>query len=183
MIRDAKVGDADTIAEIYNYYIRNTVVTFEEQELSASDMAWRMEKVSSTGFPWLIAEKDANILGYAYATKWHERSAYRYTAEVTVYISHKTTSQGWGTMLYNELFDRLELLQMHSVIGGITLPNEASVALHEKFGLLKSAHYKEVGQKFGQWLDVGYWQKILANTGRNHNADHHATCKNQERNA
>jgi len=161
MIREMTESDAASIAEIYNYYIRNSVVSFEEEQISADDIIRRMQKVRSLGFPWIVAEHQGEIVGYAYATKWNERSAYRFSAEVTVYVSEDWTSRGWGTRLYESLFSKLEKMKIHVVIGGIALPNDASVALHEKFGMTKAAHYKEAGRKFGQWLDVGYWQKIL----------------------
>jgi L-amino acid N-acyltransferase YncA len=95
------------------------------------------------------------------ATKWRERFAYRFSVEVTVYLAPTFTGNGVGSQLYDALFSVLKSRSIHSVIGGITLPNLASVALHEKFGLEKVAHFKEVGFKFEQWKDVGYWQGVL----------------------
>ena len=161
MIRDATENDMDSVAEIYNYYIRNTVATFEEVELPMVEVLRRFQKIKNIGYPWLVAESGGNVIGYAYATKWHERSAYRYSAEVTVYVSHSYTTNGWGTRLYDVLFSRLRNMNIHVLIAGITLPNDASVALHEKYGMEKAAHYKEVGLKFGKWLDVGYWQTLV----------------------
>jgi L-amino acid N-acyltransferase YncA len=108
LIRSAKPSDADAITRIYNHYITETVVTFETEEVSAAEMARRIEQIQSASFPWLLADGD-----------------------------------------------------IHTVIGGIALPNDTSVALHEKFGFRKAAHYSEVGFKFGSWIDVGYWQRIL----------------------
>ena len=161
MIRNATEMDAEAIAEIYNYYIKNTVVTFEEADINAADFILRINKVQNSGFTWLVAIDEERIIGYAYSTKWHERAAYRNTAEVSVYLSHTVTSKGWGSKLYKTLFASLKEKGIHIVIGGITLPNPASVALHEKFGMEQVAHFKEVGYKFGEWLDVGYWQVQL----------------------
>lgn len=161
MIREATEDDAAPIAAIYNFYIRNSAATFEEEEITESDIVRRMQKVRDLGYPWIVAEDRGRIVGYAYAAKWNERSAYRFSTEVTVYVSNDSTSRGWGTRLYESLFSKLKEMKVHVVIGGITLPNDASVALHEKLGMTQSAHYKEVGKKFGEWLDVGYWQKIL----------------------
>ena len=161
MIRNATEMDADAIASIYNYYIENTVVTFEESLVSAADMWARVEKVNRSGYPWLVAVLNDEIIGYAYASKWNERVAYRYTAETTVYLSHTSVSKGWGTKLYAAVFNELKQRSIHVVIGGVTLPNSASVALHEKFGMEKVAHFNAVGFKFDQWLDVGYWQVNL----------------------
>jgi phosphinothricin acetyltransferase len=111
--------------------------------------------------PWLVAEDDKEIVGYAYATRWHDRSAYRYTVEVSAYLANTACSKGWGTQLYTALFEVLRRLDIHVVIAGIALPNQASVALHEKFGMEKVANFSEVGFKFGRWIDVGHWQVRL----------------------
>ncbi len=161
MIRKATATDSTSIANIYNHYIADTVITFEESEISLDDMGERIEKISQLGLPWLVAEDKGDVIGYAYASPWKERSAYRFSVEVTVYLARHLTTKGWGTKLYESLFHELEKLPVHSAIAGITLPNVASVALHEKFGMEKVAHFQEVGYKFEQWLDVGYWQVQL----------------------
>jgi L-amino acid N-acyltransferase YncA len=161
MIRAATESDAQAIADIYNYYIANTVVAFEEQAISKNDILERMEKITGAGLPGLVAEDGGVVIGYAYAGKWNVRSAYRHTVESTVYLSNSSVAKGWGTRLYQALFDTLRHKSIHVVIGGITLPNPASVALHEKFGMKQVAHFPEVGFKFGKWLDVGYWQTEL----------------------
>ncbi len=161
MIRAATTSDAQAIADIYNYYIQNTVITFEEQAVSSNDILERMAKVTGAGLPWLVAKDGDAVIGYAYATKWNVRSAYRHTVETSVYLAHGSLGKGRGTRLYQALFDILRQSPIHIVIGGITLPNPASVSLHEKFGMTKVAHFKEVGHKFDQWLDVGYWQMEL----------------------
>lgn len=167
MIRDAMEADAKAISEIYNYYIRNTVITFEEQDISAEEISRRITKVQSAGLWWLVAEIDNQVLGYAYCSKWQERSAYRHTVEASVYLDQSATGKGLGTELYQALFQRIESSDFHIVIGGIALPNPMSVALHEKFGMEKVAHFNEVGYKFSQWIDVGYWQVKLK--PRSHN--------------
>jgi len=161
MIREATKDDADAIAKIYNYYIQNTVITFEEDNLSGDELSERIEKVQASGFSWLVAEEQGRVIGYAYSSKWNDRAAYKRTAEVTVYLSNDIVSKDWGTKLYHALFSKLREKSIHVVIGGITLPNPASIAIHEKFGMEKVAHFKEVGCKFGEWLDVGYWQVQL----------------------
>ena len=161
MIRDATLNDAAKIVDIYNHYISDSVVTFEQEIISAGIMQERISKVLDSKLPWLVAEQDSNIIGYCYATPWKERSAYRFSVEVTVYLHPQVKGRGWGSQLYQSLFEQLKQKQIHAVMGGITLPNEASIKLHEKFGMNKVAHFKQVGYKFEQWLDVGYWQKIL----------------------
>ena len=169
MVRDATFRDAQAIADIYNHYITNTTVTFEELPVTAAVMRSRIQQAHDLSLPWLVLEQGAMLVGYAYASRLKERSAYRYAVEVSVYLAHDVTRRGYGSALYATLFERLAGAGLHVAIGGITLPNDSSVALHEKFGMKKVAHFTEVGLKFDQWLDVGYWQKALVS--RNQEAD------------
>jgi|SRR5687767_11868642 L-amino acid N-acyltransferase YncA len=161
MIRNAQPNDATAIVEIYNHYVLNTTITFEEQPVTAPQMAERMAEVQAAGLPWLVAEREGQLLGYAYASKWKARSAYRHSVECSVYLDRQAVGGGVGSSLYEALFAELKSRGLHVVIGGIALPNEGSIALHEKFGLRKVAQFEEVGFKFGRWVDVGYWQKTL----------------------
>lgn len=161
MIRPATPADAAAIATIYNHYVRETVVTFEEEPVTDGEMARRIGEVLGASFPWLVAEENGTVLGYAYGAPWASRSGYQFSAEITVYLRAGQTGKGIGTELYDLLFPRLAARGVHAVIGGIALPNPASVALHERFGLRKVAHFGQVGYKFGQWIDVGYWHRIL----------------------
>lgn len=161
IIRDTVLEDSARMAEIYNFYITNTCITFEEAEISSEEMSNRLRKVSESSLPWLVAVKDDAVIGYAYATKWKERTAYRFSVESTIYLSDEAHGKGFGTELYEALLDKIKILGINSVIGGITLPNPASVGLHEKLGMEKVAHFTKVGFKFGEWLDVGYWQLNL----------------------
>jgi len=160
MIRKVKLEDAKEIAEIYNYYILNSCVTFEEIPVSIEEMGGRIQ-ATFLKFPWLVYEKDMEIIGYAYASVWKPRSAYKHTIESTVYLKNEATKNGIGSLLYKELISQLTNLGFHAVIGGISLPNEASIALHEKFGFKKVAQFKEVGYKFKKWVDVGYWELLI----------------------
>lgn len=161
IVRPATVDDAGALAAIYNHYIADTVVTFEEAPVSKSDMAQRVATVLAAQLPWLVATVVGELVGYAYAGPWKPRSAYRYSVEIAVYLAPERGGQGLGTLLYEHLFARLEHLGIHAVMGGIALPNAASVALHEKFGMVRVAHFREQGFKFGRWVDVGYWQRLL----------------------
>lgn len=161
MIRDAAPSDAAAMAGIYNHYVMETVVTFEEEPVTPAEMARRIEAVQSASLPWLVAEEGSLVAGYAYATPWRARTGYRFSAEITVYLSPEHGGRGIGSKLYGQLFPMLKDRGIHAVMGGIALPNEASVALHEKFGLRKVAHFKEVGFKLDRWIDVGYWQLRL----------------------
>ncbi|QYK06603.1 arsinothricin resistance N-acetyltransferase ArsN1 family B [Shewanella zhangzhouensis] len=161
MIRNAIPNDAGAIADIYNHYIENTSITFEETPLQGVEIAGRITLVHDAGLPWLVAMEGDALIGYAYATRWKERSAYRFAVETTVYVAPGAHGKGIGTALYEALIDRLKALKVNSVIGGITLPNPASIALHEKMGMKKVAHFQAIGFKFDQWQDVGYWQLNL----------------------
>jgi len=161
VIRPARVGDAAAIAFIYNHYVRETVVTFEEEPVSEADMAERIAEVAAASLPWLVAEQAGSVVGYARATKWRPRSAYRYSVETTVYLAPAHLGNGIGTQLYRQLLEQLKQRGLHLAIGGVALPNAASVALHEKLGFRKVAHFGEVGFKFGRWIDVAYWELPL----------------------
>jgi phosphinothricin acetyltransferase len=165
MIRPADLRDAADIARIYDYYTRNTVITFEERPVPEAEMAARISAVRSSGLPWLVAERDANPVGFAYAGEWKGRCAYRHSVEITVYLDPGHRGEGWGTRLYEALFTQLRQGTTHVAIAGIALPNPQSIALHEKFGMTKVAHFTEVGFKFDRWIDVGYWQLVLDGPG------------------
>lgn len=161
MIRSASPDDAAAIATIYNHYVATTTITFEECVVPVADMAQRIQEVSAS-LPWLVYEQAGQVLGYAYATPWRARSAYRFSVESTVYVSPDHPRKNIGSSLYRALLDALRVRGIHVVLGGIAQPNAASVALHERLGFEKVAHFKQVGRKFDQWIDVGYWELALA---------------------
>ena len=161
MIRNVNINDAAAIATIYNYYIEHSVVTFEESLITSQDMLERLIETQELDLPFYVAEAADKIIGFAFASKWKGRCAYKFSVEVTVYLSPTEATKGWGTKLYKELFKELKDKNIHVVLGGISLPNDASIALHEKFGMKKVAHLEEVGFKFNHWVDVGYWQGLL----------------------
>ncbi|WP_306522738.1 GNAT family N-acetyltransferase [Rheinheimera sp.] len=161
MIRPASVADAASIVLIYNHYIEHTTVTAEQESLCASDMAERIQSVLSEKLPWLVLQGEHGLIGYAYASKWRSRIGYRYSVECSVYLAPQQSGRGYGFLLLQQLFSVLNQAGYHAVIAGIGLPNAASVALHEKLGMKKVAHFQEVVTKFGQWLDVGYWQLVF----------------------
>lgn len=161
LLRDATPDDADAIVAIYNHFISNTTISFEEEAVSAAAMRQRIGEVQDGGLPWLVAEVDGRVAGYAYATKWRVRAAYRFAVESSVYLALDSAGKGLGAALYAQLIARLRDGGTHVVIGGIALPNPASIALHEKMGYTKVAHFAEVGRKFDRWVDVGYWQLNL----------------------
>jgi phosphinothricin acetyltransferase len=160
MIRACRLADAAQICEIYNHHVLNTVVTFEEIPVSVEEMARRIGAVTEK-WPWFVWEEQGAIAGYAYAGMWKERSAYRFSVESTVYVAENRVRRGIGAALYRALLPELKVRGAHYVIGGIALPNDASVALHEKLGFEKIGHFREVGFKHGRWVDVAYWQLVL----------------------
>lgn len=160
MLRNASPDDAATICAIYNHYIEHTPITFEESTVAPCEMKSRIVKVTKT-LPWLVAEENGELAGYCYATQWRERSAYQNSVEVSVYLHPTAVGKRKGTELLGQLLSELRDRRKHCVIGGVALPNAASVALLEKFGLRQVAYFREVGYKFGQWIDVGYWQLLL----------------------
>jgi len=159
-IRNAAAQDAQQICDIYNHYVRATVITFEQQPVSAPEMQARIASTTAA-YPWLVAERDGRLLGYAYATRWRSRSAYDHTVESTVYVADAARGTGIGRPLYIALLDALRRQAVHAVVGCIALPNPGSVALHEKCGFEKVGHFPQVGRKFDQWIDVGFWQVLL----------------------
>lgn len=161
IVRDAISDDMHSITEIYNHYIENTVVTFEEEPVTVSQMQKRVEEVQEAGLPWLVAYRDEQVFGYAYVGNWKARSAYRHSVETSVYVDPNASGRGVGHSLFEALDERLHELPIRFAAGVIALPNEASVQLHEKFGYEKAGLVKDVGYKFGQWVDCGYWQKVF----------------------
>ena len=160
-IRPATTADASRICTIYNHYVATTTISFEEDLVSEDDMARRIADVNAAGLPWLVLSLDGKVAGYAYATKWRARAAYRHSVESSVYLDPDLHGQGWGARLYRHLIDALRACELRTVIAGIAQPNDRSVALHERLGFRKVAHFSEVGFKFGRWIDVGYWQMSL----------------------
>jgi L-amino acid N-acyltransferase YncA len=164
MIRLVKETDAAHIARIYNHYILNTLITFEEQPVTPEEIVARIKGIT-TEYPWLVYEEDGRVVGYAYATRWKERSAYRRTVEAAIYLDVQVTGRHIGSQLTAALLDELRNRKTHSVLAGIALPNTASVKLCEKFGFAMVGQLKEVGYKFDQWVDVGYWELVLDKIG------------------
>lgn len=158
-VRPVRLEDIEPITDIYNHYIARSVISFEQETIAPGEMAERVR--SADPLPWLVAEHDGTVIGYAYAGSWKGRCAYQQSVEVTVYLSPDSAGRGAGSALYRRLLSELRQAGVHTAIGGIALPNDASVALHEKFGFRKVAHFAEVGRKFDRWIDVGYWQLIL----------------------
>jgi L-amino acid N-acyltransferase YncA len=161
MIRPADPArDAAACAAIYAPYVHGSAVSFEELVPGADDFAARIAKVAAT-HPWLVCERDGQVVGFAYGTRHRERAAYRWAADVSVYVDSAHQRDGIGRALYEALFARLRAQRFQVACAGITLPNAASVALHESLGFELVGIYREIGWKAGAWRDVGWWQLRL----------------------
>lgn len=156
-VRKVDSFEAEKIAEIYNFYVLNTHSSFEIEAVTSEEMSRRISEISDN-YPFLVCEETGEILGYAYAARYKTRAAYLHSVEISVYVKNDVHRRGIGSQLYEKLFESLSETDACAVIAGIALPNEASVKLHEKFGMRKVAHFHKVGFKFGRWIDVGYWQ-------------------------
>ena len=159
-IRLARPGDSEAIAAIYVPIVRDTVISFEIDPPTPAEMRQRIAATLVT-HPWLVAEQDGAVVGYAYASQHRTRSAYRWSCDVTAYMAEAARGKGTGMRLYAELFDILSAQGFHAAFAGISLPNAASVALHEKAGFEPVGIYSQVGYKHGAWHDVGWWQRRL----------------------
>lgn len=159
-IRPVRRDDAAAIAAIYAHYVRNSVITFELDPPDAGEMAARIDTILPV-YPYLVAEQAGVVVAYAYATRLYERAAYRWTAEATVYVAQDRRRRGAGRLLYDALIAALTAQGFQSVVGKITLPNPASVLLHEGFGFRQAGLLAQVGYKQGAWHDVGIYQLEL----------------------
>ena len=162
IIRDADpAADAAACAIIYAPFVRDTAVSFEESAPGADVMAERMRTTLRT-HPWVVAEVHNVVAGYAYASSHRVRAAYRWAADVGIYVGDTYRGQGVGRELYEVLLDLLARQGFHTVCAGITLPNPASVALHETVGFTSGGIYRQIGFKAGAWHDVSWWQRRLS---------------------
>lgn len=157
MIRKASPADAARIAEIYEPYVTDSAVSFEETPPDAAEIQRRMEAAHL----WLVDETDGIITGYAYGTPWRSRHAYRFTVEVTVYVAAEHHGQRVGRRLYEELLTRLGALGFVTAVAGITLPNDQSVEFHRALGFSYVGTYPRVGYKFDTWYDTGWMSRAL----------------------
>ena len=152
--------DAAACAAIYEPYVTGTVISFELTPPDAGEFAQRIDRIART-HPWLVAELDGDTIGFAYGSPHHERAAYRWAADVSVYLAARAQRRGIGRALYERLFGLLAQQGVRTLCAGITLPNDASVALHQALGFVPVGIYRNIGFKFGSWHDVGWWQLEL----------------------
>ena len=160
MIRPFHKNDIQELLEIYNYYVVNSTATFDLEPLSLTAFTEKINRIT-TDYPCIVFEENKALLGFAYGSRFRPKPAYNYVVESTVYVKHNIHGKQIGTKLYAELLQLLRQMNLHTVLGVLTIPNEASIRLHEKFGFKQVADLKEVGLKFGKWQDVGIWQLHL----------------------
>ena len=161
-IRLVTSADAAAIAAIYRPYVEQSRISFEEQSPDAAEMERRIRGDVPGYHPWLVAEERGRLLGFASSAPFRRRPAYRWTVETGIYVAEDATGRGIGRLLLSRLLGVLEAQGYAAAIGAIALPNEASVALHERLGFSHTGTYRQVGFKMGEWLDVGLWQRELA---------------------
>ena len=160
-IRFATSNDAAACAAIYAPFVDGSVVSFEMEPPTPEEMARRIDKLWPT-HPWIVAEAENNVIGYAYGSPYRDREAYQWAVEVTVYLAPEARGQGLGRRLYEVLLNLLSTQGFTKAYGVVTLPNPASAALHEAVGFKPFAVYRDIGFKNGAWHDVGWWQRDLA---------------------
>ncbi len=167
-VRDLVLGDLPTITAIYEHHTLHGTATFDETPLSAGEMREKYEKVRAQGLPWLVAEAEGAVIGYAYAMLFHARSAFRFTLEDSVYVDAAHQRRGAGRALLAELLARCEALGYRQMIAAIgDSQNHGSIGLHRAFGFEDAGIYKSVGMKFGRWLDVVLMQRALGDGANN----------------
>ncbi|MCE2504751.1 MAG: N-acetyltransferase [Chlorobi bacterium] len=172
-VRLAVPDDAEQMLAIYAPVVENTGISFEELSLDVLSFRKRIEEIIET-YPWLVAEVNGKVAGYAYATPHRSRAAYAWSAEVSIYIAVEHRSQGVGTALYHHLFLLMQQLGYRNLYAIITLPNQASIRLHERFGFCKIGLHSHAGYKLGKWHDVLWMERDLFEEDKFHNAQSHA---------
>jgi L-amino acid N-acyltransferase YncA len=163
-IRLARESDAEAILSVYAPYIRNTAITFECEVPSPEEFRSRIRNISAD-YPYLACISDGRLIGYAYAHRQMERSAYQWNAELSVYLDGAHRRRGIGKALYGALLEILRLQNVQNVYGGVTVPNAPSEALHGHFGFTRLGVYHDTGCKCGAWHDVAWFEKSLGSHG------------------
>lgn len=163
--RPAAVADFDAIATITNHYIATTAIHFGYEPVTADELRATWQEQLAV-YPWLVTvDAEGRVVGYAKSGSFRTRAAYRWTTETGIYLAPECCGHGLGTPLYRALLDALRARGFHSAIGGIALPNAASVRLHERLGFVHVGTIAQAGRKFDRWHDLGFWQLLLATNG------------------
>jgi phosphinothricin acetyltransferase len=162
MIRPATLDDLHTLTDIYNHYVVNTPITFDLRPFTPAERRpWFDDHQADRRHRLLVAIEGERLVGYATTSRWRPKAAYDTTVESTVYVHPDAVGRGVGTTLYSALFDSLSSEDIHTIVAGISLPNPASVAIHERFGFRPVGVFGEVGRKFDRFWDVGWFQRPL----------------------
>jgi len=159
-IRKACKEDAVSISEIYNWYITNTIITFETEEIDGKEIEKRIDNVT-TKYDWLVAEEDNIVIGYAYYGQFRARAAYNHTVETAIYLKHDQTGKGTGHLLYKALFELAQAKGYKEFMGVISVPNPESVKFHQQWDFKEVGHLTNVGYKFDKYIDICLMQKSL----------------------
>lgn len=160
MIRPVQLSDAATIRAIYQPYVTETAITFELDVPSVQEFESRITK-TLIQFPYLVAEVGGKVVGYAYASTYYARAAYDWTTELSIYVVKEARGQGIGSALYTALEEELQARGYLRFLACIAVPNDASIAMHEKRGYVQVAHFPKIGYKFNKWHDVVWMQKTI----------------------
>ena len=163
VVRLADGGDAEAVTAIYASIVASTAISFETEPPTVEEMAQRIDKTLAH-WPWLVCDRGGEVLGYAYASRHRDRAAYQWSVDVSVYVHPRAHRSGVGRALYTSLVRLLALQGFYTAYAGITLPNAASVGLHEAIGFVPVGVYRKVGFKLGAWHDVGWWSLVLQPT-------------------
>lgn len=165
LIRNATASDFEAVAQLTNYFIRETTIHFGTNEASAQELCDQWEATRDR-YPFLVAELNGRFAGYCKASTWRSREAYQWTPECGIYVEDFARRKGVARALYTALFKTLQDRGFHSVVAGIALPNDPSVKLHESLGFVPAGVVRNAGWKFGRWNDVGFWQRMLQLPGQ-----------------
>ena len=162
LIRTAVAGDLPALTDIYNHYVANTAITFDLQPFTSDGRrAWFDEHAATGRHRLLVAADEGSVLGYATSSRWRPKAAYDTTVETSLYCRADAVGRGIGTALYTALFDALGAEDIHRIVAGVSLPNPASIALHERFAFRSVGVFPGVGRKFGKFWDVAWFERPL----------------------
>jgi phosphinothricin acetyltransferase len=160
LIRVAEEGDLPDLVDLYNHYIRETAITFDTEPYTVAARRPWFAGFGKTGrYRLMVAEQDGRVVGYASSTVFRTKAAYDPSVETSIYLAPDLTGNGLGARLYAALFDALRTEDIHRAYAGITLPNAASIAIHERFGFVYTGTFSEAGRKFGRYWDVAWYEK------------------------
>lgn len=160
IIRDVTLKDAEKLVEIYAPYVLNTAITFEYEVPSVEEFTKRIKTICDS-YPYLVAEVDHEVVGYAYASAFHPRAAYQWCAEVSIYLNNEIQKQGIGRKLYEAIEERLKQQNVKNINACIAYPNEGSIAFHERMGFKTVGHFHKCGYKLNQWWDMIWMEKMI----------------------